>query len=286
MFTTIEIDYLQFSAETRIHDEYAKSEPSTMRFYNTQEKMPSGMVCHSGNPSSSHFLFVAAGSACRNLFSEISPSQYLENILSLGAKVSRLDIAITQYIDHDGLILPRRVLEWDKRNMIVSPLAKYGASAVYKNKTESFETVYVGDWKKRGKRGIFRAYDKGSEIGLGESLLTRFEIEDKRDKAHTSAKRIASGATLPQVFRSRFDVPSDEDFQSLLNSEPMVLTRDSNADKRDEQQKNTDRWHWLITQVAPALGKAIAEDENYGAGDGNIELFLKHVNNHYNKHIT
>ena len=135
------------------------------------------------------------------------------------------------------------------------------------------QTIYIGSQSERGKKGIFRAYDKGVEMDLGAFMVTRLEVEDRGDKANVSANRLAKTNDVAGVFRTRFDV-NDLEFERLMQSPVAELTRRSSLPKRDEIDTQAARWRWLIEKIAPSVRQAIADDIRLELTDTNMTKFL------------
>lgn len=272
------IDYLALSAHVSEWDfiETKARHVSAVKFYRQGYLGAFGERYYFGNPNSKKALVVFSGTALQAVReSGKSESDLLAEWIDFGAVVSRLDLAVTEWVE-DNLVLPSDVAVWASEGLIDSSHAKYGAKAVseiVENGGMSIETVYVGDMTGRGKKGIFRAYDKGVELDLGRYLATRLEVEDKGEKAHNSAIRIAEGASIASVFRSRFDVKSD-DFQRVMDAPGIDISRGAAALRLSEDEKMDNRWKWLIEQVAPALKGAIEDEIGRAEGKENLTKFL------------
>jgi len=117
------------------------------------------------------------------------------------------------------------------------------------------QTFYVGDMKGRGKKGIFRAYDKSLDLGIGNEIITRIELELRGSNAHQTAKRLAQTDDISGNFRAKFNVDST-DFERLMDSPAVKIQRGLGLKKRDDEEKMERRWEWLINQVAPSLKEA------------------------------
>lgn len=282
------IDWLSFNAD-KIPGYLSLSphiKPSPMRNYRKMYTCDdTGTRVMFGNPRTEKYHIVMSASAIARLPMATSDLVALE--LEHGSQFSRVDLAVTQSIDEDGLLTVVDVVEAYREGKIASPLAARGAQALVKyrpiadvmaEKPEpSVETFYVGAWKDRAKRGIFRAYDKGAELNLEQFLITRFEIETKRELAQSTAKALAAGDSVASVFRSRFDI-DDERWRSILDAEPSALgTGKHDGSKQQQTEDAIRRWKWLVEQVAPALGRALAVDIVVSNTTGNYDLFNEAV---------
>ena len=125
---------------------------------------------------------------------------------------------------------------------------------------------YIGERKKRSKSKLFRAYDKGIEKGLGETAnrIIRYELASYKG-AFKVAERVLRGQDYGGIIRSFVDFPNVPVWCEIMDSEPTknIFTPDSTTNLEDRIQANEDRWHWLLTSVAQAVGKAMSESENF-----------------------
>lgn len=273
------VDYFQTSlslAESAIILKGYKPIPP-IRFYKRGYAHPMGFKLYFGNPNSKLANLVASGETMQSLRNDhYLDADILSWALSRGGKVSRLDLAVTEWIE-DDLFTLGDVRTWYEQGLIDASLAKYGCktiASVSKGGGEELQTVYIGDIKSRGKKGIFRAYDKGVEMGLGSEIATRIELELKRENAHSVAKRLADTNDIAGNFRSKFNVAS-VGFERLMEADAVQVTRGKNLVKQSQEEELSRRWEWLISQVAPALGEAIAADRAAGLGDVRLTEFLQ-----------
>lgn len=275
------IDYIQFSAlfsEKKIIEKQFDSIPPT-KFYKRGYRDQFGTRYYFGNsnPKVKSALVVMAGAALDAMRdAERHDYETLQWIYEVGGKVTRLDLAVTEWVE-TNLITVQDVEKWYRKGLIVSNLTKYGARTIIgypsENSPRQIETFYIGDMERRGTNGIFRAYDKGIELDLGKYLGTRLELELRGESANGTAKRIAASGDLAGNFRSKFDV-KHKDFRRVMEADAVIVKRgkaQKNKDKNDELSK---RWDWLINQVAPALNSAIADDKKAGFGDARLTQFL------------
>lgn len=271
------LDYLQFSAtipESKC-TENGYSDVVPTRFYKRGYRDEYGSRLYYGNPNSSKALVVMSGQALENMRGHgYEDAAIIELGLKHNGEFSRLDIAVTEWVE-DTLIQLEDVKAWYEQELIDSTLAKYGCktiASVSKEGGDVLQTLYIGDMAKRGKKGIFRAYDKGIEINIGQYLATRLEYEDRGEKAHNSALRLADAGSISGVFRSRFDVKS-RDFERLMDADALTTKR-GKGKFEEEDMENERRWQWLLNQVAPSLKEAIETEETKGHGDDRLTQFL------------
>lgn len=249
---------------------------SPVRFYKRGYQHPMGFRLYFGNPKSKDALIVASGETMRSLRNDYLDAEILDWILSKGGKVSRLDLAITEWNTFEGMVELGDVEKWYSRGLIESPLVAGGLkeiSSILPNSGRIAETLYIGEMSKRGKKGIFRAYDKGIELGIGEYMATRLELELKRDNAQSTAMRIAESNDIAGNFRSKFNVRA-KDFERLMDADTVSTKRGKALVKGGDGEETNKRWEWLLNQVAPALKEAIAEERKAGREDVRLVDFM------------
>jgi len=272
------IDYLQYSILYR-EQTCLSSGHKQIRgkgFYSRGYIDDLGVTRFFGNPNSKKALVVMSGRALHN-HSAVGWDimNTIETLLTAGANFTRLDIAITEYIE-DDLFTMADVESSILSDSVVSSWVKGGSKKIvcidkeYENPTE---TVYLGSLKDRGKKGIFRAYDKGAEMDFSHLMISRIEIEDRKEKAHVSVKRLASGSSLSGVFRTRFDC-TDEWFNRICDADTVDVSRGKTIIPTNEHEDNEKRWVWLLKQVAPALRKAIEYELSCADNADRINEFI------------
>lgn len=193
----------------------------------------------------------------------------------LGAKISRLDLAVTDFIDVDFLSM-EDVQAWWTSGKITSSLCAGGCKVIdelLEGEERERQTLYIGDQKKRAKKGIFRAYDKGIDLGIGSEIITRIELELKREKAAIAASRIAETGDIAGNFRAYFNVNSP-DFERIMEAPAIETSRGKAKPKTSWEDEVNNRWEWLINQVAPALKSAIEDDRKIDSTDKRLIEFM------------
>lgn len=273
------IDYLQFSAlfveQILIEKKWETVPPP--RFYKRGYKDAWGFRYYFGNPNTRKCLVVGAGSALALLRdSGKSDQQILNYAIENEAVFSRIDLSVTEWIE-DTLVSVDDVESWYQEGLITSALLRHGGKMIngYDEMLgRQSETFYVGNLKKRADFGLFRAYDKGIEFDLEKYMVTRLEYEDRGEKAHNTAMRIAESGDIAGNFRARFDV-RHEDFNRLMDSEAVTLKRGAGKEKREDEEKMNGRWQWLMTQVAPALKEAQEYDKKHHPESKRFYWFLR-----------
>lgn len=275
---THEIDYLQFTANMN-EREFGPDEFKTvsgMPYY------PRGYLAHNGtrfnfgNNKGMNCFVVLAGEQCQYLRDcGQSDVGLLEWAFANGAKVSRLDLAVTEYIE-DDLFTVEDVKQWAKNGLITSYLMENGGAKGIETitpKEDILETLYIGEPKKRGKKGIFRAYDKGIDLGIGGEIISRIELELKREKAQRAALRIAQNGDIAGNFRAYFDV-NHPTFERIMQTPKLEPMRGKGKPKDMRENENDKRWAWLLDQVAPAMKEAIRIDIENNKGNGRMFEFM------------
>lgn len=272
------VDYLQASslmAESAMIMKGFKPLPP-VRFYKRGYQHPNGFRFYFGNPNSNKAMLIASGEVMQSLRNDrMADAEILGWVLDIGGEISRLDLAVTEFIE-DEIVTVEDVMSWYKDGLVSAYLVGGGAKSISSVKTgapDNVETFYIGALEKRGKKGIFRAYDKGIEMGIGSEIVTRIELELKREKAHNVAKRLAESNDIAGNFRSHFNVKS-KDFERLMDAPAVSIHRGKNQVKEAENEEIARRWDWLLEQVAPALKRAVLEERSAGRGDARLIDFM------------
>lgn len=245
-------------------------------FYKRGYQDEMGVRYYYGNPNSKKALAVLPGQTMDNFRAAgNTDAAIIDAFLSKGARCSRLDLAVTEWVE-DTLITLDDVESWYKTDKIESSWLSGGCKKIVQVPKEDenvAQTLYIGSQAERGKKGIFRAYDKGVEMDLGQFMVTRLEIEDRGDKANVSANRVVKTNDIAGVFRTRFNV-NDDEFERLMQSPVADISRGAAKPKRDEVEARNGRWHWLINQIAPSIRQAMADDRRLELDDVMLTKFL------------
>lgn len=260
------IDYLAFSAPSSpsrfASDNYRPIRP--VAFYKFGYQDENDIRYYFGNPKNPNLAHVVlSGSSLAYMRGKgYTDKSILEFAIEEKGKVSRLDLAVTKFVD-DWFFTVGDVSAWFAEKWFAGALADRGAKTIARLVEDgglALETLYIGDIKKRGKRGIFRAYDKGLEWDLEPFLITRLELEEKNENAHNTAMRIVEGESIAACFRSRLDCSAWE-YQKAMDDAPAKIGRGQGKEKSEGDEKMDRRWEWLLSQVAPALKEAIASEK-------------------------
>ena len=265
--TSIEysIDYLQYTIKDmpafKPVDGVDAWRKSYMRMYERMRICQNGTHIHIGNPNSDKYLVVMSGTACTKVGVD---KHYLANIVSCEANITRLDLAMTTNFN----FLPLLMNDYKAIESNLWYGVKCIADAEY-----TPETIYIGDMKQRGKKGIVRAYNKGLQIGLDLDMF-RLETEYRKKHAKIGAKRIASSETIPSVMNSKFYVKT-EWYKKLLGS-TVSTTRFKDITKVDEESPISKKMAWIMKSVLPSLQYVIDYDKVNGTN--NFETIIESLN--------
>lgn len=256
------LDYIQAScliSESDMRENNAKKSPA-IAYYKRGYTDENSIRYYFGNPKSKKALLVLSGKSLDVLRSNgHSDQQILQGLFAKEAKISRLDSAITVY-NSDNIFSLGDIQDAYRDGLIESPLCERGGKLISTMELDGQmypETFYIGDLEKRAKKGLFRAYDKGAQLEITREILMRIELEERGENAHNSARRIAEGASVSSVFKSRFNIKTDK-FQAIYNAESVSIERGKAKEKEIMPEER--RWKWLIEQVAPTLRKALREE--------------------------
>lgn len=260
------IDYIQFSSNLRViapienFDNVAKK--SNIRFYDRMTQYDSGLRVYTGNPNTEKRLFVVDGATCERL--NINNNTCHRIVNEWQSTVSRIDLAMT--IDED--ILPKIMAD---KSMIESDL--WSGIKVIADEELSPETIYIGDMKKRGRKGIVRCYNKAIQLGKeADVIMQRIEVELRQKHAQTATQRIGNGASIPSVMNAKFRI-STEWYQDIFSKDVATdrfKINDDNA-KTEIQKKMV----WLMRQVAPSLAYVLEYDKSHDTK--NFVLLMERV---------
>jgi len=247
------IDYLQYTSiempRYKPLDNVERWQKSYMKMYQKMMICENGTHLHVGNPNSDRTLVLMSGNACKKIGVD---NHFLANILDKECNVTRLDLAMTT----DKNILPYIM---DSHEQIESALwqgVKVIADAQY-----TPQTIYIGDMSKRGKKGIVRAYDKGLQLGLDIEMY-RIETELRKKHSKISAKRLATGDTIPSVMNSKFYI--DATWYADFLGTSVSTSRFRDIEKQDDDRPIDKKMSWLMKSVVPSLQYVLDYDKANG----------------------
>lgn len=181
----------------------------------------------------------------------------------MNVKIGRIDLNVTSIRMDKGVHeLPPQAIHYYAKNGYMKSRLKLNKPVP--NTDNVIETCYIGERKKRSKSKLFRAYDKGIERDMGEiaNRIIRYELASYKG-AYKVAERVLSGQDYGGIIRSFVDFPDVPVWCEIMDSEPTknLFNSDSTTVEQDRIEANESRWHWLLTQVAKVVGKAMAESE-------------------------
>lgn len=173
-------------------------------------------------------------------------------------KSSRIDIAVTA-----------ENINRYRESLTPSRIAKLAASGKMKSKMKPdngvvspdshLETAYIGSRASRNR--LLKIYDKGVELGDIADKIIRYELQTNKN-AMGVVRAVAQGLDIGGIIRRYVDFPECHEWITIMNSESVRMPQleDYRTAHQKRVDKNNDRWHWLLTSVAPALAKALVSD--------------------------
>ncbi len=198
--------------------------------------------------------------------------EIINSIIENGGVIKRIDIAVTSRRQDGGIheLLPHTIALWCAGGWLDSRM-KPDNHVI--NPALEIETAYVGS--RRARNRLFKAYDKGVDLNTSRHRLIRYELETRKG-AQNMARAVLSGRDIGGLIRRYVDFPASPVWRKIMASEPLGVEHlESEYLSRDEKraQKNRDRWHWLCTDAAKAMARALYEDGIPIADSKNLELF-------------
>jgi len=227
-------------------------QPSFMPFYQRMRKYENDVTIHYDNPSTPRILIVMTGKACK---AKGVDAGLCKRVLEDGGSVSRIDLAMTTNMNFLGKIV-------EDSAKVESKL--YPTGIVIADMEYTPQTIYYGDFKKRGKNGIVRAYDKGLQLGLDGLEMYRLEVENKRKHANITSKRLAHGESICDCMNAKFKVNADW-YRELMGSG--VSTKRFPDVDGNEMSEIDRKMAWLQKQVLPSLQYVLDYDNENGTNN-------------------
>lgn len=252
------IDYLQFTFP-EIPDflgAYPYPGGSPLAFYKMCYEFGCGTRVYTGNNKSDKFLVQMPGKACERHQMTQYPGR-LQLVLDRKCHFSRVDLAVTV----DSLEPLRKFREALTDGEVKSERYENSEPKMITDGLGIVETIYVGSLRERSRKGVFRAYDKGKDLGI-EAMLTRFELEVRRKAADTAIKRFLLDISIGRLIREVVDLPFAKWWKKIMGEGMEPLPRYTLTNAPDDPVER--RWHWLNEQVAPALAKLMLLDTKLG----------------------
>lgn len=219
---------------------------------------------------------ILSGSALANLrgegHSDIDICEYVSEF-----KSTRIDICVTACYSDNSIVplTPHAIANLADNGYLESRLKPDNSVA---NPDTMIDTCYIGSRKARNR--LFRAYDKGLELDLDRFRLIRYEMETRKN-SNAIVKAVASGQDIGGIIRNYVDFPTIALWLEIMGSEPQSIAHveDSRTGEEKLSIDKANRWHWLLTSVAPAMAKALYLDgiEDYENNE-NLRMFNLRVN--------
>ena len=270
METECFIDYLQYSIDWKSLPQLGL-QCKPIRNYKIGIENYDGSRSYFGNAlTPERALVIYSGKPLARMRHDGLPTlDFIEQIIESGAKISRLDMTIDFYVGDDFLSVDDFREFW-QNGLIESRHAEkeptfYGTLTSEEIKVE---TLNFGEASKRAKKGMVRVYDTGLTQNFARDIITRIEVEEKREKAHLQATRCCDYG-IANVLKTTFDVAHPTWLKGIGTSVAPThrgLAIDNGSDAMDN------RWAWLLMQVAPAMKEAIVHDLAYERYDRILEL--------------
>lgn len=193
---------------------------------------------------------------------------------------SRIDVCVTS-MKTDGTIhgfLPHAVNYLASNGMCETRLKVDNPVA---SPELEVETAYIGSRTSRNR--LFRAYDKGLDLGLEARRIVRYELETRKNATHIATELVIDKTDIGALIRRYIDFPQIEEWVKIMGS---VQAENWKVERYEtEHDKNARRWEWLMSSVAPAMAKALFHDDCDISDNKNADKFAQAVAFHYNKLI-
>lgn len=267
------IDYMKFKADTSWMIEGDTERASGNFMWKRQSEYGIVQWGHNKSEKRSHVLQGKHLQTWRN--DGISDMELLEMIISHGVEFTRIDLAVTV----SGDFMQEMV---DNVQSFVGALAEQREEKYIANpRMGNVETLYIGSTKTRAKKGLFRAYRYDLAHGL-DDILTRYELEIGSNRADSAAKRVNESRDIGATIRGYIDNPSLQSWVDAMGNVVDVPYRGVSA-KDELDIKAASREKWLIEQVAPSLGRHMAEHDLHHGNSAFLDQFLKAVDVAYNE---
>jgi len=198
-------------------------------------------------------------------------------------KFSRIDVAVTS-TRNDGKIhgfLPHAV-NYLAENGLCETKLKVDNPVATPDLT--VETAYIGSRKSRNR--LFRAYDKGIEIGSQANRIIRYELETRKNATHIADDMYVNRTDIGAIIRRYIDFPQHEVWCEVMDSDPAPNYRidDERPQHVIDREQQANRENWLLTSVAPAMATLAHSYEN-GFDNDFWDKFSQMVAYHYNAKV-
>jgi len=232
---------------------------SPIRNYDSAKRANTGaIICHHSTKPELGLHIILSGETIGILrgegHSDIDICEYFSQ-----DKATRVDIAVTAEninFPYSESLTPTRIARMAARgdcktrltpdNGVVSP-------------DSHLETAYIG--RRASRNRILKIYDKGVELGGVADKIIRYELQTNKN-ADGVKRAVAQGSDIGGIIRRYVDFPNCREWISIMNSESVRMSQleDYRTEHEKRKDKNANRWHWLLTSVAPALAKVLVQD--------------------------
>jgi hypothetical protein len=282
-----QVDYIACSVSSFevMDDVFGSSEDTTprQRNYNRAKVFEIGvfMQWHDANPKMKISL-IMSGETLQKLrdvgFADYDILKWLRDMPK--CSFSRIDVCVTSMRTDDKIhgFLPHAINYLAVNGMCETRLKV--DNPVTSPELE-VETAYIGSRTSRNR--IFRAYDKGIELGLEAMRIVRYELETRKNATHIATELVIDKTDIGALIRRYIDFPQIEEWVEIMGS---VQADNWKVDSYEtEADKNNRRWDWLMSSVAPAMAKALYQDNVDVSENENADKFAAAVAFYYNKLI-
>lgn len=177
-----------------------------------------------------------------------SRMQALETMNRIGARISRLDLALDAKM---ASITPDNLYGALETGNATTKLRNY---RIMKG-SDGGSTLYLGA---PTSEKMFRIYDKGVEQGAPDAQWIRIEAQLKGSIAQRAAKAVLSNGieSVTKGFIADAINYSDDTWEAIVTGEITGIEK--------SERKLTNTKEWLETVVASALGEILRKEPGYG----------------------
>ena len=171
-------------------------------------------------------------------------------------KFSRIDVAVTSEKTDGSMhgLLPHAVHYLAKNGLCETKLK---LDNPVPNPDMEVETAYIGSRKSRNR--LFRAYDKGLELGGAARKIIRYELETRKNATHIANELHDKRTDIGALIRRYVDFPQVKDWIEIMGTETAENYRidDDRPKNVIDREAHNARLHWLFTSVAPAMARVL-----------------------------
>lgn len=188
---------------------------------------------------------IASGQTLRAM--KCDPIAYLKHVVSSGARVTRLDIAIDA---KNCNLVASDATKYIKNGEVITRAKQFPA---WSDPTNKGYTQYIG---KKTSSAFVRIYNKAAEVGV-DGDWTRVECSFGERRANQAAQAIIQNGDFIGLVRGFVDFPEWENWQNVMSDSPVQTVY-------EKRLSNTRKW--LLEQCAPTLAREVyldGEDEFY-----------------------